>query len=225
VIFAMDGDLQHDPAYIPQMVGYFEQGYELVSTYKDQTPDGKIKAFLSRVAHNYIKKISGVSLKYFGATFKGYRRYLLEDINLLADSHRFLGSLVLRKGVKYIEFPIKIKDRQFGKSSYSISKLFTVLIDLIFLKFLVSYMTKPFRLFGLWGIICFGIGFFLMSLILGGWAFVGIHVAGDYLAEFVFSIFLILFGLFMLLLGFVAEIGVYNYYSTGQKSYRIRSKV
>jgi glycosyltransferase involved in cell wall biosynthesis len=159
VIVAMDGDMQHDPVYIPQFLKYIEKGYDMVSGAKESRPEGMLKTFMANVAHSVICRISGINLHYFGATFKVYRRYLFNNVSLIGDSHRFLGALVARKGTKYIELPIKIRERISGVSNYKMSKILFVIVDLVFLKFIVSYMNKPFRLFGVIGLVMLVAGF------------------------------------------------------------------
>ena len=226
IIVAMDGDLQHNPAYIPSFIEKIEEGYDMVGGAKEKRPDGFFKSFLSSFAHSLICKISGVKLQYFGATFKAYRSYLLKNTNLLGDSHRFLGALVVRKGVKYIELPIEIQERKYGKSNYRLSKVFLVVLDLLFLKFFISYINKPFRFFGTLGGITFLSGLFGCAYMIGGSIFSDVNIKESYIAEFMFSVFLMLIGAIFLSFGIIAEIGVYNYFLKGNKSpYSIRELI
>ena len=223
IIVAMDGDQQHDPAYLPLFIQTIEEGYDLASGTKAIRPEKRFRRFLANFAHFLISKLSGIKMEYFGATFKAYRRYLLQGINLLGDAHRFLGALVAKNGVKVKEIPIEIKDRKGGKSNYSVRKVFQVILDLLFLKFIVSYMHKPFRLFGAVGGAAFVFGFvFTMILSVGG-LFFGLHIKEDFLAEFLFFIACMLVGLFVLCVGILAEIGIYNYYSkTSNEPYIVK---
>lgn len=218
IIIAMDGDGQHDPKYLPLFLKHIEDGNELVSGSKEKSPEGRLKSSLSRVVHKIICKISGIELRYFGATFKAYRSYLVKDVNVLGDAHRFLAAIVAKKGMRYKEIPIEIKERRTGKSSYNLGKVFTVLLDLIFLKFVISYMNNPFRLFGLIGGIIFLLGSIATGSILCGWMFFGFHIRQDYIAEFLFSIFLVLIGILFISFGVVAEIGIYNHFSKGNRT-------
>jgi glycosyltransferase involved in cell wall biosynthesis len=226
IIVAMDGDLQHNPAYIPSFLEKIEEGYDMVGGAKEKRPEGFFKSLLSSFAHSIICKISGVNLQYFGATFKVYKSYLLKNTNLLGDSHRFLGALVIRKGVRYIELPIEIKERKYGKSNYHLSKIFLVILDLIFLKFFISYINKPFRFFGTVGAVTLLSGLFGCVYMVAGSLFSDINIKENYIAEFLFSIFLILIGALFLSFGVIAEIGVYNYFLKGNKSpYTIRELI
>nr|GFD27311.1 dolichol-phosphate mannosyltransferase [Tanacetum cinerariifolium] len=120
VIIAMDGDLQHDPAYIPQFMSLINEGYDMVGGAKAKRPEGPIATALATTAHGIIRRLSGVQLRYFGATYKAFRSYLVKNVEMLGDAHRFLGALVARKGLRYCEFPIEIHERQFGQSNYKI---------------------------------------------------------------------------------------------------------
>jgi glycosyltransferase involved in cell wall biosynthesis len=223
VIIAMDGDLQHDPAYIPKFMEYIEQGYDLVGGYKEKSPDSKLKSTLARFAHGLIARISGFDMKYFGGTFKAYRRYLLEEINLLGDMHRFLGAVVARKGIRFKEIPIKIRERGAGESSYNLLKAFLVIVDLVFLKFAITFMNKPFRLFGVAGGILLGLGFLLTAFFSLGSLFFDVYIKEDYLVEFVAAISTMVMGLLFICFGLIAEIGIYTYYTgSNQRPYRVR---
>ena len=218
IIIAMDGDLQHDPAYLPQFVAYIQEGYDMVGGAKAKRPEGATRSLLANTAHKLISSISGVQLEYFGATYKAYRRYLLENVELLGDSHRFLGALVARKGIRYREFPIEIHERQFGTSNYGISKAFSVLVDLVMLRFFLRYSRKPFRLFGVVGILSLLAGLLGTGSLLVGTVFFGVNIAQHFPMEFIFSLFLIMGGIFLISFGLLAEIGTYAYYARRNRS-------
>jgi len=219
VIVAMDGDLQHNPQYIPTFIELMDkEGYDMVGGSKANRPGSRVKKVLANFAHSIIKRISGVKMNYFGATFRAYRSYLLENINMLGDAHRFLGAIVAKNGIRHKEVPIEIRERTAGKSNYKLEKVFLVILDLIFLKFIISYMNKPFRLFGVMGGILFLIGLIFLIIIIIGSIFWGIHIKEDYMAEFLFFIALTLIGLFLISIGIIAEIGIYNYFSKNNQS-------
>lgn len=219
----MDGDLQHNPADIPRFLEKLEEGYDMVGGAKAQRPDGWFQRTASKFAHSVISRISGVKMTYFGATYKAYRSYLFENINLMGDTHRFLGALIARKGVKHTEIKIKIRERKNGSSHYSLKKVFLVIIDLLFLRFTVSYMNKPFRLFGVSGGLLFLGGFFPILLLIIKSLIFNLNIRETYLTEFFFGIFLMIAGLLLVSFGLIAEIGIYNYFSSkGKKPYNIR---
>jgi glycosyltransferase involved in cell wall biosynthesis len=224
VIVAMDGDLQHDPAYIPQFLSLIEQGYDLVGGSKEKRPDSWLRSKLSEVAHGTISNVAGVKMSYFGATFKAYRSYLLDNVNMLGDTHRFLGAIVARKGIRYVEVPITIRERKHGESSYKITKMFRVVLDLFFLKFFLSYMRKPFRFFGTIGLTLFSVGLVTCLSFMVGNFLLKLNIKEDFLAEFLFSIALALGGMMFLSIGILAEMGSYNYFNKNQRQpYSVRN--
>lgn len=218
VIIAMDGDLQHDPAYIPEFMAQIEAGYDLVGGYKESSPDSPLKRALARLAHGLIARISGVSMRYFGATFKAYRRYLLEDVNLLGDMHRFLGAVVARKGIRFKEIPIRIRERGSGQSSYRLSKSLKVVIDLIFLTFFLGYMHKPFRLFGMIGGLLFASGLMLSGYYVLGSLLFDFNIKEHHAIEFLTAMSTVVIGLLFISFGLTAEISAQIYYSRNIKS-------
>ena len=213
VIIAMDGDLQHDPAYIPQFISLINEGSDRVGGAKAKRPEGPIATALATTAHGIIRRLSGVQLRYFGATYKAYRSFLVKNVEMLGDAHRFLGALVARKNLRYCEFPIEIHERQFGQSNYKISKLFYVILDLFILRFFIVHGRKPFRLFGLAGLLSLLTGGVLAGQFLVRSVFFGLNIEARYPLEFIFSLFLLMAGIFLLCFGVLAEIGMYNYYS------------
>ena len=137
IVVAMDGDLQHDPAYLPEFVCLVRAGYDMVGGAKSKRPKGFLKTLTFSGFHNNISRLSGVKLEYFGATYKACRRYLLTNVEMLGDASRLLGALVARKGVRYVESPIEIRVREFGASNYGLSKVFEVIVGLLILRFSV----------------------------------------------------------------------------------------
>jgi glycosyltransferase involved in cell wall biosynthesis len=213
IVVAMDGDLQHDPAYLPQFVGYIREGYDMVSGAKAKRPDGRAHSLLANTAHKVISLLSGVQLEYFGATYKAYRRYLLRNVELLGDSHRFLGALVAQRGIRYREFPIEVHQRQFGTSHYGLGKALVVVVDLVMLRFFLRYSRKPFRLFGVLGIMTLAVGLLATTGLLVSSIFFGINISHRFPMEFIFSLFLIMSGIFLICFGLLAEIGTHAYYA------------
>ena len=154
VIISMDGDLQHDPAEIPAFIAKLEEGYDIVSGWRYERRDSWLmRQIPSRTANWLLAKLSGVELHDFGTTFKAYRHDAIKDLPLYGDSHRFIPALASWSGATIAEIPIKNIPRQNGKSNYGISRTLTVVLDLICLKFLLDYSTKPLQLFGSWGLL------------------------------------------------------------------------
>ncbi len=154
VIIAMDGDLQHDPYEIPLFIDKIDEGYDIASGWRVRRGDNFIMRRLpSKMANLLLAKVSGVKLHDFGTTFKAYRREVLEDVRLYGEMHRFVPAVCARLGAKICEVPIKNVRRAAGTSNYGISRTFRVALDLITLKFITGYLTKPLHFFGKWGFV------------------------------------------------------------------------
>src|SRR6201996_4196075 len=142
-VLAMDGDLQHDPAEIPAFLSKLEEGYDVVSGWRSQRGDGVIRKFPSRVANWMMARLSGVDIHDFGTTFKAYRREVILNIPLYGEMHRFIPALASWYGASICEIPIKNVNRERGKSHYGISRTFRVFFDLLTIRFLLKYMSRP----------------------------------------------------------------------------------
>jgi glycosyltransferase involved in cell wall biosynthesis len=159
VIISMDGDLQHDPEEIPRFLEKIEEGYDLVSGWRISRTDHWLTRQLpSRIANKMMAKLSGVDLHDFGTTFKAYRREVLSEIHLYGELHRFIPALASWAGASVAEVPISNIARRNGSSNYGISRTVRVLLDLMSVKFLLDYSTKPLQFFGLMGLLCLGGG-------------------------------------------------------------------
>ncbi len=160
VIIAMDGDLQHDPYEIPLFVKRIDEGYDIASGWRVRRGDNFLMRRLpSRIANILLAKVSGVPLHDFGTTFKAYRREVLESVRLYGDMHRFIPAICARLGAKICEVPIKNVRRRAGKSNYGLGRTFRVALDLLTLRFISGYLTRPLHFFGKWG---------LASMVAGG---------------------------------------------------------
>ena len=159
IIISMDGDLQHDPDEIPRFLEKIEEGYDLVSGWRISRTDHWLTRQLpSRIANKMMAKLSGVDLHDFGTTFKAYRREVLSEIHLYGELHRFIPALASWAGASVAEVPISNIARRSGESNYGISRTVRVLLDLMSVKFLLDYSTKPLQFFGLLGLACLGGG-------------------------------------------------------------------
>src|ERR1700757_2050458 len=153
-IIAMDGDLQHDPADIPVFLEKISEGYDIVSGWRKRRIDNFwLRRFPSRVANWLMAKLSGVNIHDFGTTFKAYRREVLQDIPLYGELHRFIPALASAYGATLCEIPIRNVNRERGESHYGISRTFRVFFDLITIRFLLKYMSRPLHFFGGFGAI------------------------------------------------------------------------
>ncbi len=166
IIIAMDGDLQHDPDEIPKFIAKINEGFDVVSGWRQRRADGLfLRRIPSKTANWLIRKISGVEIHDFGTTFKAYRRDLIEHLNLYGDSHRFIPALAAMAGATIAEVPIKNINAPYRPSNYGIGRTFRVMLDLLTIKFLNSYLTRPLHLFGKIGLISLA-GSFLIGLFL-----------------------------------------------------------
>ncbi len=154
IILAMDGDLQHDPDEISKFIAKIEEGYDVVSGWRQRRADGLVLRRLPSATANWlIRKISGVEIHDFGTTFKAYRRDVIEHLNLYGDSHRFIPALAAMAGATITEVPIRNIKAPYRPSNYGIGRTSRVLLDLLTIKFLSSYLTRPLHLFGKVGLV------------------------------------------------------------------------
>ncbi|MFP5228741.1 MAG: glycosyltransferase family 2 protein, partial [Acidobacteriota bacterium] len=168
-ILAMDGDLQHDPGEIPVFLEKLEEGYDVVSGWRKERIDNFVmRRIPSRCANWLMAKLSGVDIHDFGTTFKAYRREVIHNIPLYGEMHRFIPALASWYGASICEVPITNINRSGGKSHYGISRTFRVFFDLMTIRFLLKYMTRPLHFFGLFGALGIlggsGLSMFLLAL-------------------------------------------------------------
>lgn len=149
VIIAMDGDLQHAPEDIPALMQKIDEGYDIASGWRKNRVDNAImRKIPSRIANWMMAKASGVELRDFGTTFKAYRAEVLKDVNLYGELHRFIPALASFYGARIVEVPIQNVPRSAGGSHYGLGRTLHVLFDIITIKFLLKYMTRPMHFFG-----------------------------------------------------------------------------
>jgi len=158
VVVPMDGDLQNDPADIPRLLDELKKGFSVVSGWRKDRQDEPLKRnFPSRVANWLISRISGVHLHDFGCTLKAYRKEVLEDVNLYGEMHRFVPIYANLQGGSVTEVVVRHHARKFGESKYGLGRVVKVILDLLVLKFLSDFQTKPIYVFGGFSLICFAI--------------------------------------------------------------------
>src|SRR5215470_10357656 len=218
-ILAMDGDLQHSPDEIPNFLSKLEEGYDVVSGWRAQRGDNFImRRIPSRAANWLMATLSGVNIHDFGTTFKAYRREVIHNIPLYGEMHRFIPALASWYGASICEIPIKNVNRERGKSHYGISRTFRVFFDLLTIRFLLKYMSRPLHFFGSFGALSvFGggaIAFLLLLLKL----FTHQHVMDQHGPLFVIAGVLILAGIQMLAIGLLGELQVRHYHTATQRA-------
>jgi glycosyltransferase involved in cell wall biosynthesis len=153
-VIAMDGDLQHDPGDIPKFVVKIHEGFDIVSGWRQTRPESLfLRRIPSRCANWLMAKLSGVNIHDFGTTFKAYRREILDQVPLYGEMHRFIPALASSYGASICEIPITPGARVAGKSHYGISRTFRVFFDLITIRFLLKYLSRPLHFFGSAGMV------------------------------------------------------------------------
>ncbi len=223
VVVSMDGDLQHDPEDLPALVAKIEAGYDIASGWRKHRVDNAVTRRLpSRIANWMMAKISGVELHDFGTTFKAYRAEILKDINLYGELHRFIPALASFYGARIVEVPIRNTVRGNGGSHYGLGRTLHVLFDIVTIKFLLSYLTRPMHLFGNLGLAGTvtggGILAYLASIkLMGG------EILIDHGPLLLAGTILLLGGLMMFSTGLMGEVLMRTYFeSQGRRIYAIR---
>lgn len=225
VIIPMDGDLQNDPADIPLLLEKIREGYDVVSGWRKDRQDAFINRTLpSRIANGLISRMTGVHLHDYGCTLKAYRREVLEGIGLYGEMHRFVPALASRVGAKVTELAVRHHPRLHGQSKYGISRTMRVVLDLITVRFLLSYATKPIQLFGKWGIYAV-----LLSFVTGG-ATLWMKLFNDYSMNrnplLILTAFLLFMGVQFIALGLLGELNARTWYeSQGKPIYTVRERL
>src|SRR6266403_2666325 len=164
VIVSLDGDLQHAPEDIPALLAKIEEGYDIASGWrKDRVDNALTRKIPSRVANWLMAQASGIQLRDFGTTFKAYRAEILKEINLYGELHRFIPALASFYGARIAEVPIRNTPRVAGDSHYGLSRTFNVMFDILTIKFLLKYFTRPMHFFGRLGLLGLGIGGLILS--------------------------------------------------------------
>jgi glycosyltransferase involved in cell wall biosynthesis len=225
VIVPMDGDLQNDPADIGKLLAQLDNGFDVVSGWRRDRQDREFgRKRPSRVANRMISAISGVRLHDYGCSLKAYRREVLRDVKLYGEMHRFIPIYASWQGARVSEMVVNHRARRAGRSKYGLSRTFKVVLDLMVVKFLASFATKPVYVFGGFGLLsfaCAAAAFF--------WALY-YKLAG--LKDFVetplplVTVLFTLVGALSLLMGLLAELVVRTYYeSQGKRPYLVAEEL
>ena len=218
VVISMDGDLQHDPEEIPRFLEKIEEGYDLVSGWREHRRDHWLMRRLpSRVANWLMAKLSGIELHDFGTTFKAYRREILQEIHLYGELHRFIPALASSTGARIAEVPISNTNRQSGKSNYGIGRTIRVFFDLIIVKFLLDYSTRPLQFFGLLGLAGTGIGLILGSILIAQKLIFHTDVIAEHGPLLLLTAVAFLSGIQFISMGLLGEISSRTYYESQNK--------
>ena len=223
IIVPMDGDLQNDPTDIPRLLAKIDEGYDVVSGWRKDRQDNLKRRLPSVIANKIISWISGVHLHDYGCSLKAYRRDVLADVRLYGEMHRFVPIYASWQGARVTELPVTHHARVHGKSKYGLERTVKVVLDLVVVKFLANYSTKPIYVFG-------GFGLFALFMSLATFVLMMYYkLAG--LKDFVQTplplvvVMFLLVGCLSILLGLVAELSIRTYYeSQGKRTYAIRGE-
>lgn len=216
VVIPMDGDLQNDPLDIPSLLAKIDEGYDVVSGWRQNRQDTLISRRLpSIVANSLISRFTGVHLHDYGCTMKAYRREVLDGINLYGEMHRFVPALASQIGAKVAELPVRHHPRLHGSSKYGISRTMRVVLDLMTVMFLLSYSTKPIQLFGKWGIYSFMAG--MASGAVTVYMKIFEHTSMNRNPLLMLTAFLLFIGVQFIALGLLGELNARTYYEAQGK--------
>lgn len=156
ILIPMDGDLQNDPADIPRLVAKLDEGFDVVSGWRKDRQDEFLRRTLpSRCANVLVSWVGGVPLHDFGCSLKAYRREVIKDVKLYGEMHRFVPIYASWQGARVTELAVGHHPRRFGKSKYGLERTLKLLLDLMVVKFLAKYLTKPIYVFGGFAMLCF----------------------------------------------------------------------
>lgn len=217
VIIPMDGDMQNDPADIPNLLARLDEGYDVVSGWRKNRKDHKLRRVLpSVIANKLISMISGVHLHDYGCTLKAYRKDVIKGVKLYGEMHRFVPIYATWMGARVTEIPVAHYPRVFGKSKYGTGRIVKVILDMTVIKFLSDYTEKPMHLFGSFGLISF--------LLSGGflaWALYLKFALGTSFVQTPLPLLIsmtFLTGITCMLMGLLAELSTRTYHESQNKN-------
>jgi glycosyltransferase involved in cell wall biosynthesis len=225
ILIPMDADLQNDPKDIARLLDKLNEGYDVVSGWRKNRQDKLISRKLpSQIANKIISWIGNVPLHDYGCSLKAYRRDVIQDVKLYGEMHRFIPIYASWAGARVTEIPVDHHARTMGKSKYGISRTIKVVFDLMTIKFMASYQTKPIYVFGTFGLVAF-----LLSIFAGLWAFYLKFIGG---VSFiltplpVIAIVLLAISMQFFLMGLLAEMLVRTYHESQDKAiYAVRERI
>ncbi|MCC5659332.1 glycosyltransferase family 2 protein [Nostoc sp. XA010] len=224
-IVTLDADLQNDPADIPMLLAKLDEGYDLVSGWRQKRQDGAVNRLLpSKIANWLIRRTTSVNIHDYGCSLKAYRAELLADMNLYGELHRFLPALAYIEGARITEVPVRHHARRFGRSKYGIWRTFRVLMDLLTILFMKKFLTRPMHVFGLLGLVSMvsgtAIGIYLTFVKLALGEMIGNRPL------LILAVLLLVTGVQLFCFGLLAELLMRTYHeSQGRPIYRVREVV
>jgi glycosyltransferase involved in cell wall biosynthesis len=222
IIVTMDGDLQNDPADIPKLLEKIEEGFDIASGWRKNRKDKLISRKIpSRIANGLISYVTSVKLHDYGCSLKAYRGEVVKHIHLYGDLHRFIPALARWIGIRVIEVPVNHYPRRHGKSKYGLGRTVKVILDLLTVKFLLDYATRPIQIFGLAGLVSFMGGISIAAYLTIQRIFLGQALSDRPIL--LFAVLLIFLGVQLLTMGLFGELLVRTYHETqGKPIYFVR---
>ncbi|HRH40955.1 MAG TPA: glycosyltransferase family 2 protein [Pyrinomonadaceae bacterium] len=232
ILIPMDADLQNDPKDIARLLEKLNEGYDVVSGWRKNRKDKLImRKIPSWIANSVISKIGGVPLHDYGCSLKAYRRDVIQDVKLYGEMHRFIPIYASWAGARVAEIPVDHHARTMGKSKYGISRTLKVVFDLMTIKFMASYQTKPIYVFGTFGMVAFFVSIFsgLYAIFLKSARILGFpHFQADFVETPLPILCIVMFAISLqfFLMGLLAEMMVRTYHESQDKAiYAVREKI
>jgi glycosyltransferase involved in cell wall biosynthesis len=225
ILVFMDGDMQNDPHDIPRLLDTLDEGNDVVSGWRKNREDSATRVLPSKIANWIIARVTGVRLNDFGCTLKAYRREVIQDVRLYGEMHRFIPVYASWVGARITELPVNHRKRAFGRSKYSLSRTSRVLLDLMTVKLLGSYSTKPiyffgFAAFGLWALAFVFSAIVIIQKLLPPYPYAHNNPL------LLLAVFLAIVGVQFILMGLLAELSIRTYHeSQGKAVYVIREVI
>ncbi len=216
IIVTMDGDLQNDPHDIPKLIEKLNEGFDVVTGWRFDRQDPFLSRRLpSQMANRLISWVTGVRLHDYGCTLKAFRREVIQNINLYGEMHRFIPAIASGMGISFTEVKVNHRPRRFGKSKYGISRTIRVVLDLITVKFMLSYATRPLHVFGTVGVFSSALGILIGLIMTVQRQFFGVALANRPLL--LLAVLLIFMGIQFVTIGLLAELVVRTYHESQKK--------
>lgn len=222
VIITMDGDLQNDPTDIPRLIEKIDDGYDIVSGWRKDRKDIYLTRRLpSQIANYLISKVTGVPLHDYGCSLKAYRREVIKNIKLYGDMHRFIPALASWMGIHVAEIPVNHSARRHGRSKYGLGRTMKVILDLLTVKFLLDYATRPIQIFGFVGLL-----FLFCGTVIGTYLSIIRLFFGQPLADrplLLLAVLMVVLGVQFVIMGLLGELVVRTYHETqGKPIYMVK---
>ena len=216
VVILMDADMQNDPEDIPRLLAKIEEGYDVVSGWRRNRKDRFLTRRLpSNMANKLISVVSGVRLHDYGCTLKAYRREVIQGIRFYGEMHRLIPAYAAWMGASITEMEVTHHPRLHGRSKYGLSRTIKVMLDLVTVKFLSSFATKPIYVFGMAGLLMLVAGVLVGAIVLAEKFFAGVFVHRNPLL--LLAVFLFILGVQLIMMGLLAEINIRTYYESQNK--------